>query len=127
MSEDFGANYRDEMVKKIGRRIALLREQRRISLEELAFGIGISQQQLFKCEIGQDRITADQLVRVAETLNLKMIHFFPIEDVGEKVGMPPLDIKKDCEILEHLAQFRKFSGDELTDKFLQLVMSETKN
>lgn len=127
MTENFGANYRDELTKKIGRRIALLREQRKVSLEELAFGIGISHQQLFKYEIGQDRITADQLVRVAETLNLKMIHFFLTEDVGEKVGMPPVDFKKDYEILEHLAQFRKFSGDELTDKFVQLVMSETKS
>ena len=116
-----------ELVKKIGKRIFLLREKRGMSLEELAFGIGISHEQLFKYEIGQVKITADHLARIAEVLNLKMIHFFPTEDVGKKIGMPLVDIKRDYEVLEHLAQFRKLSSEELIDKFVKLVVGEIKN
>jgi transcriptional regulator with XRE-family HTH domain len=119
--KDFDLAEDRELSKKIGRRIFSLRENKGMSLDELSFGIGISQQQLFEYESGQNKITVDCLVRIAEVLNLKMIHFFPIEDFGEKVGVPFLD-GKDCEILEHLAQFRILSGEEMVDRFVKLVV-----
>lgn len=96
-----------------------------MSIEELAFGIGISQQQLFEYEIGKSKITVDRLVRIAEVLDLKMIHFFPIEDFGKKIGMPFLDVR-DYEILEHLVRFRTLSGEEMIEKFVKLVITENK-
>jgi len=121
--KDFDLAEDRELSEKIGRRIYSLRENKEMSIEELAFGIGISHQQLFEYESGQNKITVDCLVRIAEVLNLKMIHFFPIEDFGEKVGVPFLD-GKDCEILEHLAQFRTLSGEEMIEKFVKLVVGE---
>ncbi|NBV06807.1 MAG: XRE family transcriptional regulator [Proteobacteria bacterium] len=124
--KDFDLTDDHKIIEKIGRRISLLREKRGMSIEELAFGIGISNQLLFDHEIGRIRIAADVLIRIAEVLNLKIINFFPIEDVGEKIGMPFLDYQ-DCEILEHLSQLRKLSGEELIDRFVKMLISEIKN
>jgi len=121
-----GKELNKEMIKKIGRRILIFRQVNGLSREELAFKIGVCPQQLFKYEMGQNRITVDRLITIAEVLNLKMINFFLIEDLGKKVGMPFLD-DKDCEILEHLTQLRKLSGEELIDRFVKMLISEIKN
>ena len=69
-----------DLIEEIGKRIAILRKEKSISREYLASKIGISHQQLFKYEVGENRITADKLVLIAGALKLKIVNFFPNED-----------------------------------------------
>jgi transcriptional regulator with XRE-family HTH domain len=123
--KDFDLTDDRKIIEKMGRRISVLREKRGMSIEELAFGIGVSNQLLFDHEIGRRRITVDVLIRIAEVLNLKIINFFPIEDVGEKIGMPFLH-DKDCEILEHLSQLKTKVSNPYTRHKNKGVKSQTK-
>jgi transcriptional regulator with XRE-family HTH domain len=66
-----------ELIKKIGRQIFNLRQSKGLSREELAFRIGICQQQLFKYEMGLNRITVDRLINIAEALDAEIINFWP--------------------------------------------------
>jgi transcriptional regulator with XRE-family HTH domain len=59
-----------ELIKTIGRKILLLRKSYHISREELAFRIGVCPQQLFKYEMGLNRITADRLLKIIEVLDI---------------------------------------------------------
>jgi len=111
-----------ELIEKIGKRIYALRKKRGISREDLAFRIGVCPQQLFKYEIGENRITVDRLVLVALALDLKIINFFPVDDVGEKIGLPTLVNNEDYQLLEHLAKLKKLSGEELVSKLIGLII-----
>ena len=115
-------NWNKEMIEKIGKRILTLRKAKGLSREDLAFEIGISHQQLFKYEIGENRITVDRLIMIAEVLNLKIINFFPVDDVGGKIGLPTLSNNEDYKLLEHLSELKKLSGEELISRIIQLII-----
>ncbi len=109
------------MIEKIGKRILILRKKKGLSREELAFRIGVCPQQLFKYEIGENRITVDRLILVALALDLKIINFFSVDDVGTRVGLPTLEDQEDYQILEHLARLKNLSGEELAKRFIRLL------
>ncbi len=111
-----------ELIEKIGKRIFLLRKKKGMSREDLAFRIGVCPQQLFKYEIGENRITVDRLILVALALDLKIISFFSVDDVGEKIGLPTLENNEDYRLLEHLAKLKKLSGEELVEKLIRVVL-----
>lgn len=115
-------NWNREMIEKIGKRILVLRKKKGLSREELAFRIGVCPQQLFKYEIGENRITVDRLILVALALDLKIISFFSVDDVGEKIGLPTLENNEDYRLLEHLAKLKKLSGEDLIGKLVSLVI-----
>ena len=115
-------NWNREMIEKIGKRILVLRKKKGLSREELAFRIGVCPQQLFKYEIGENRITVDRLILVALALDLKIINFFPVDDVGEEIGLPTLSNNEDYRLLEHLAKLKQLSGEEILQKFMKLLV-----
>lgn len=110
------------MIEKIGKRIFLLRKKKGMSREDLAFRIGVCPQQLFKYEIGENRITVDRLILVALALDLKIISFFSVDDVGEKIGLPTLENNEDYRLLEHLAKLKKLSGEEMVEKMIRVFL-----
>jgi transcriptional regulator with XRE-family HTH domain len=114
-------NTNREMVEKIGKRICELRRSKGLSREELALKLGISSQQLFKYEVGENRITVDRLVAVAEALELKIINFFLVDDLGEGVGLPVLNCDEDYQILESCARLKELSGIEVFKRIMGLV------
>jgi transcriptional regulator with XRE-family HTH domain len=111
----------NELIEKIGKRIFLLRKKRGMSREDLAFKIGVCTQQLFKYEIGENRITVDRLILVALALDLKIINFFPVDDVGEKIGLPTLTNNEDYKFLEHFAKLKNFSGEDILKRLMELI------
>lgn len=115
-------NWNREMIEKIGKRIFLLRKKKGMSREDLAFRIGVCPQQLFKYEIGENRITVDRLILVALALDLKIISFFSVDDVGEKIGLPTLENNEDYRLLEHLAKLKKLSGEEMVEKMIRVFL-----
>lgn len=56
----------------IGRRVAGMRKLRGISRRQLARDIGITAQQLAKCEAGSNRIAASRLVTIALALDCSL-------------------------------------------------------
>jgi len=61
---------------EVGRRIAALRKDKRLTLEALAAGTGLNVSFLSKLERGQTSISVDNLRDVAHFLGVEMVHFF---------------------------------------------------
>ena len=62
--------------REVGRRIAALRKDKRLTLEALAAGTGLNVSFLSKLERGQTSISVDNLRDVAHFLGVEMVHFF---------------------------------------------------
>lgn len=60
----------------IGKRLRILRHQNGMSLEVLAQMLGVSQQQVSRYELGQHRLSAAQLYRLACYFNVPLSWFF---------------------------------------------------
>lgn len=100
-----------ELIKKIGRKVFVLRKRRKMSRENLAHKINISQQQLFKYEMGYNRIAVDRLFGIALALNYKIDYFFPKTGIGSN----------------HTRLFYKLqelSGEELVEKLIKSLGEE---
>jgi len=112
-----------EITKLIGRRIAILRTHQKISQTELAFRIGVYHQQVYKYEVGQNKVSVDRLIAIAKALNVKVINFFPAFIIGEDVGdlLAPRSVKE-IKLLSKFAKFQKLSMEELVLKFLDLML-----
>ena len=62
--------------KQIGERIAALRREKRLTLDGVAVGTGLTTSFLSKLERGQTSISVDNLRTVAHFLGVEMVHFF---------------------------------------------------
>ncbi len=62
--------------REVGRRIAALRKDKRLTLEALAAGTGLTVSFLSKLERGRTSISVDNLRDVAHFLGVEMVHFF---------------------------------------------------
>lgn len=120
---DFKSTANHELIKKIGRRIFVLRQNKGLSREDLAFKIGISHQQLSKYEMGQNRITVDRLIAIASVLDLKLLNFFPASEFGNNIGnLSAPQTTKEIRLAIDFSKFRKLSGEELAARFLELLV-----
>jgi transcriptional regulator with XRE-family HTH domain len=68
-----------KIAKKVGERIRLLRQQRGISQEQLAFKAGITPSYLGQIERGEKSPTIDSLDKVATALNVTLEELFSFE------------------------------------------------
>lgn len=108
-----------ELIRKIGQRIGILRKEKGLSREELAFKIGISHQQLFKYEIGENRITVDRLILIALALDIRIINFF--DAIGDKIGLQTLITESDYRLIKNLSQLKKLTAEEVISKIIELI------
>jgi transcriptional regulator with XRE-family HTH domain len=81
--------------KLVGEAIAKLRRRRKLTLEALANGTGLTPSFLSKLERGQTSISVDNLRDIASFLGVEMVHFFSQGDgdraiVTRRGGGPPL-------------------------------------
>ena len=60
----------------VGRRLRLLRQSRKMSVERLAQIVGASSIQIEKYEAGTERVNAAKLLRIAVALNQNVAFFF---------------------------------------------------
>ncbi len=74
--------------KLVGERISALREQRRLTLDVLANGTGLTPSYLSRLERGQTSISVDNLRSVATFLGVEMVHFFERGDDSRAVVTP---------------------------------------
>lgn len=71
----------DDLDRAIGRAIREAREARRLTQQELAFGLGITFQQVQKYEKGTSRVAASQLIRIARALRLDLATVWRVADL----------------------------------------------
>ncbi len=62
--------------KHIGKRLRALRQQRKMSLEQLAEILDVTQQQMSRYELGQHRLSAAQLYQLARAFDNNVSWFF---------------------------------------------------
>jgi transcriptional regulator with XRE-family HTH domain len=125
-----------ELIKKIGKNIFTLRQSKGLSREELAFRIGICQQQLFKYETGANRITVDRLINIAEALDAEIINFWPQQKMRVNNILncdkpnnhhAQNDVRNNDTVSylnnseNNLLKLKKLSGDELVFKIMELI------
>lgn len=69
----------------LGRRLRLLRQSRRMSVQRLAQIVGASPLEIEKYEAGSERVSAVGLLRIAHALNQSVAYFF--EDARAAAGV----------------------------------------
>jgi len=69
---------------KIGRKIREIRKQKGITLEKLSDVTGLSYSFLSNLENGKHSITVANLSRIADVLNVGMVHFFELSQEDKK-------------------------------------------
>lgn len=80
--------------RHIGSRLRALRLQRSLSLEAIAEVIDVSQQQFSRYELGHNRLSAAQLYRLAEGLDVPLGWFF--RGYEETPGRPGGAVREDA-------------------------------
>jgi transcriptional regulator with XRE-family HTH domain len=66
---------------EVGRRLRLLRLERKLSQQRVADGLGITFQQVQKYENGTNRISAGRLARLSEIFGVPISHLFGKQDL----------------------------------------------
>lgn len=79
-----GYNSKDYLSIMVGKEIARFRKEARLSGEQLANMVGISQQQVSRYERGACQITISILCIVLQKLNIPLNDFF--EKIAERIG-----------------------------------------
>lgn len=65
-----------EVDKQVGRNVRRYRKDMRMTLQELADQLGISQQQIQKYETGESRVSASMVLAISEALNIDIADLF---------------------------------------------------
>lgn len=94
----------------IGQRIRQARIAAKLSQTDLGKAVNVSFQQIQKIESGDNRVSASQLVRIAECLDLPITYFLPSKS------------KKEREVNDTFADFlTSKDGQRLADSFMQIT------
>lgn len=112
----------------VGSRVRLRRRNLGLSQQKLGDALGITFQQVQKCEKGVNRIGAGRLLNIAECLNVPIAYFFP----ESAAGSPSLDISSEIiggtaqsgitsEALEMVQLFAEITDPDLRNKIVSLV------
>lgn len=88
-----------EVDKRVGRRIRALRNERRITMAELADQLGISHQQLQKYETGANRVSASMVFEVAEAFSVGVDALFK-EEPGKLTSRRSVEdrLRRECHV-----------------------------
>ncbi len=78
----------DPITVHVGRRLRLARQAARLSQTQVGNAIGVSFQQIQKCEKGTNRIGAARLLRLAALLNVPVTFFYESlsDDLAQEVS-----------------------------------------
>lgn len=107
--------------ERIGNRIYCLRKQKKLSREKLAFKIGISSQQLFKYETGQNKITIDRIVDIVNALDLEILDFFMLDDLNKTGDFLNYDGQELRNLTNQLSKLQTISAKDLVIQILQIL------
>ncbi len=69
-----------EVVYLIGSKVRDIREKKGLTIERLAFEVGIESKQLIRIELGQINTSLHQIYRITKALGIKMYEVFLFSD-----------------------------------------------
>ena len=69
-----------EVVYLIGSKVRDIREKKGLTIERLAFEVGIESKQLIRIELGQINTSLYQIYRITKSLGIKMYEVFLFSD-----------------------------------------------
>ena len=69
-----------EVVYLIGSKVRDIREKKGLTIERLAFEVGIESKQLIRIELGQINTSIHQIYRITKALGIKMYEVFLFSD-----------------------------------------------
>lgn len=107
---------RDPLDVHIGGRIRALRSMRRLSLEQIGEQVGLSYQQIRKYELGDNRISASTLFKVASVLGVEIGYFFQNFDEGSPT------VPFEGELVEQFGELLQSLRDEKIRMLLQNLL-----
>lgn len=107
---------RDPLDVHIGGRVRTLRSMRRLSLEQIGEQVGLSYQQIRKYELGDNRISASTLFRIASVLGVEIGYFFQNFDDGSS------SVPFDGELNEQFGELLQSLRDEKIRTLLQSLL-----
>jgi transcriptional regulator with XRE-family HTH domain len=95
--------------KEIGAKLRAARLAKKLSIKEFADMVGIKSGSISKYELGQDRISIDNLLKVSKFLNVNIMSFFKENIKGVIAG-------KDSDTIYIGTRIPKYIYDELKNK-----------
>ena len=105
---------------RIGKRLAAIREHRRISQAELAAALGVSKAAIGHYEHGRVRLTVPRLEQLARALHCRVADLLaPLDTpvlLGDVTGLTTAAVRAGMFTMEHVAQQRTAGGVASRDR-----------
>lgn len=105
-----------QQVQLVGRKIRLLRKQRKLTQTELAARVGIQQSDLCRMEKGQYRVSLDSLFRLLAEFDMGIGEFF--DELGREVVS-----SRELRLMQRLRQLDETARDEV-EEFIQFKRAQ---
>ena len=107
----------DSFDQKLGMRLRIIRQMKRISQEHLGELLGVSFQQVQKYESGSNRICPEKLNQCAAIFDVPIAYFFGHE--GNKVSMGSFDKR----VMTIAAAIASIPSDEVAKRIYHLIIA----
>jgi transcriptional regulator with XRE-family HTH domain len=69
----------EKVIKALGKKIRSVRQEKNMSMEELAYSTGIEYSQLSRIELGQVNTSVSHVAAIAETLKISISRLFDFD------------------------------------------------
>src|SRR6516225_7336935 len=123
-------NVPDPTDQHVGSRVRMRRKMLAMSQEQLAEALGISCQQMQRCEKGANRIGASRLQQISQILQVPVAFFFegapnalaPHDSSGSALSMAQIDdFISDSDGLRLIGAFTRIDNADLRRRIVMLV------
>ena len=106
----------------VGSRMRMRRQMLAMSQQQLAEALGITYQQVQKCEKGANRIGASRLQQISHILQVPVGFFFEGLPIGGELSMAQIDdFVPDSEGLRLISAFMRIDNAALRRRIVMLV------
>jgi transcriptional regulator with XRE-family HTH domain len=113
---------------RVGRRIRQRRQELAVSREELAAALGISAEQLRRCETGNATVVSSRLHQIGVSLAVPASYFFEESETGDASAAPPSrrPAPSTVELGRLIEWVRRIADPTLRTRFLSIVAAVAK-
>lgn len=116
----------DPYERDVGLRVRSLRIARRMSQSELGARLGVSFQQIQKCEAGTNRISAGRLRRIAELFDVPIQVLFGRRGGEAAAGEDPLEVLRPAGAIRLLEAYGRIPSAKLRLSLVRLAEQLTR-
>ena len=107
---------------RLGRKVKLMRQMRRVSQDALAKSLGITFQQIQKYERGKNRIAVSRLVEIARVLRVDINKFFEDSEFQQQsTSFEEIDFAHYIEILHAFEAMKNQAAKSEIKNFVKRI------